>query len=302
MLLGRRAGSGPALPRTNITCTAPGGNWSSTSTWTGGVVPTAADDATITSGCSVTIDTAATALNLTVANGGTLQYEDTTARALTVGSNVTVDTGGVFQSAPTGAQTGHTLSVGANLVNLGTIDFSTNTDTAGASITFTGASNATLNNGGTLDLRTITVNKGTSSSSTLDFLPGGTVTVQGASTAGFLTISNGTFKISGSSALTNPVFAAAAYTIPATGGFWLNDANATVVGQAGSPSNNGSLRVSAGTLNIGTVGTNVPSFLLLISDDVGAKPAMPSFAPPGPSQLMQPTGSTEKLCMNRSPL
>src|SRR4051812_29606976 len=105
MLLGRRAGSGPALPRTNITCAAAGGNWSSTSTWTGGVVPTAADDATITSGCSVTIDTAATALNVTVANGGTLQYEDTTARALTVGSNVTVDTGGVFQSAPTGGQT-----------------------------------------------------------------------------------------------------------------------------------------------------------------------------------------------------
>ena len=55
----------------------------------------------------------------------------------------------------------------------------------------------------------------------------------------------------------NPVFTAAAYTIPATGGFWLNNANATVIGQNGSPTNNGLLRLTAGTLNIGTVGTNV---------------------------------------------
>ncbi len=91
----------------------------------------------------------------------------------------------------------------------------------------------------------------------LDFLPGGTITVQGANTAGFLTIANGTFRVSGSGTLTSPVFAAAAYTIPATGGFWLNDANATVVGQSGNPANNGSLRVTDGTLNVGTLGTNV---------------------------------------------
>ena len=69
----------------------------------------------------------------------------------------------------------------------------------------------------------------------LDFLPGGTITVQGANTAGFLTIRNGTFRISGSDTLSNPVFSVAAYTIPVTGGFWLNNANATVVGQSGSP-------------------------------------------------------------------
>ena len=108
----------------------------------------------IGSGCTVTIDTAAAALNVSVSTGGTLQYEDTTARTLAVGANVTVDAGGTLQSAATGTQTGHILSVGANLVNAGTIDFSTNTDTAGASITFTGAANASLNNSGTLDLRT----------------------------------------------------------------------------------------------------------------------------------------------------
>ena len=74
LLLGRRAGSGSAIPHASISCLAPGGNWSSTGTWSGGVVPTAADDVVIGIGCTVVIDTAAAALNVTVSNGGTLLY------------------------------------------------------------------------------------------------------------------------------------------------------------------------------------------------------------------------------------
>jgi hypothetical protein len=66
LLLGRSAGSGPLIPRASITCVAPGGNRSSPGTWSGGIVPTAADDVTITNGCTVTVDTAAAALNVTV--------------------------------------------------------------------------------------------------------------------------------------------------------------------------------------------------------------------------------------------
>src|SRR5437870_4706912 len=46
-----------------------GGNWSSTTTWAGGVLPTAADDAVIANGDTVTIDTAAVCNNLTVGQG-----------------------------------------------------------------------------------------------------------------------------------------------------------------------------------------------------------------------------------------
>src|SRR5262249_43803503 len=55
----------------------------------------------------------------------------------------------------------------------------------------------------------------------------------------------------------NPVFNLVTYTIPATGAFWLNDSAANIPGLAGSPTNNGLLRVTTGILNVETLGTQV---------------------------------------------
>jgi hypothetical protein len=98
------------------------GNWSNPATW-GGSVPANTDDVTIADGTTVTIDQAVTANSLTVGQGvsGVLQY-DGTARAVTVTTSVTINTGGVFQTNTAGAQTGHSLSVGTNLTNNGTLD------------------------------------------------------------------------------------------------------------------------------------------------------------------------------------
>ena len=207
LLGGRAFGAASSMPLADITCVAPGGNWSSGSTWSGGVVPTAVDNVAITTGCTVTIDTAAVALDLIVIPGGTLQFEETTARTLTLGGNATV--AGTFRSATAGAQTGHMLSLAGHLTNVGTIDFSTNGNTAGANITFTGAGSTVWNNdaGSSTNVRTVILNKGTSAANGVQFSPGGTFTVQGANTSGFLTIANGTFAIAGNGAFTNPVFA-----------------------------------------------------------------------------------------------
>ena len=55
-----------------------GGAWSAPATWTGGVVPGAADDVTIADGDTVTIDTAALAMSVTVGQGtsGVLQWDE----------------------------------------------------------------------------------------------------------------------------------------------------------------------------------------------------------------------------------
>nr|MBP7483541.1 hypothetical protein [Lacunisphaera sp.] len=246
-------------PEAAITCNGAGGLWSAAGSWTGGI-PTNADSVTIGSGCTITIDTAATALTIVVQSGGVLEYDATVAQTLTVVQSVTVDAGGIFRTPATGTITAHVLSVGTDLTNNGTLDLSTNANTAGAGITFTGAGNATFGgSGATTNIRTLTINKGTSFANTLE-LSTSNFTVQGTTTDGtpmaFLTLTNGTLKVSGSFTLAGRFFTAAGYTIPATGGFWLNNPNVTVSGQTGSPTNNGLFRLSSGTFNVGTASGN----------------------------------------------
>lgn len=254
-IIGVQATTAPT-PRTS----AATGLWSAPATWSPAGVPTASDLVTIAAGHTVTIDTAAVAYSVTVAGTGTLQYEQTTARTLTSGSDVTVQPGGTLQSNPAGTVTAHVLSLPGNLVNTGTLDFSTNADTAGAGITFTGTSNTSFSGTGAItDVRQITVNKGTSQAAIMELMPSN-FTVRGAITdtvvGGWLVMSNGTIKISGTFAGTSRVFAAAAYTIPATFGFWLNNPNYVVAAQAGNAINSGLFRLSQGNFNQGTLASH----------------------------------------------
>ena len=104
------------------------------------------------------------------------------------------------------------------------------------------------------------LNKGTSAASVLSFIPGNTFQVlsDGSSGAnGFLSIINGTFNIIGSNNFSNPVFNTGGnYTIPATGGFWLGNQNATVIGMDGTVTNLGDLKITNGTYQVGISGGN----------------------------------------------
>lgn len=244
-------------PLAAFTCNGAGGLWSVPATWSPAGPPTNADDVTISAGCTVTVDTPAAALSLTVQNGGVVVYDAAIVSTLTVGGAVTIDAGGSINAPASGTVTTHVLSVGGNLLNNGILDLSTNTNTAGAGLVFTNpGSNSFSGAGATTDVRTLTINKGTSSANVLE-LSTTNFTVQGASvdspTMAFLTLTNGTLKVSGAFTFAGRFFAGvAAYSIPATGGFWLNNANVTVSGQAGSPTNNGLLRLSTGIYNVGT--------------------------------------------------
>ena len=240
------------------------GLWSSPGTWSTGSVPTSNDAVTISAGTTVTIDTAALSYSTTVAGGAVLQFEQTTARTLASATDVAVQNGGTLQSNPAGTQTGHVLSVAGNLTNSGTLDFSTNADTAGAGITFTGSGNANFGGAGaTTDVRTMTINKGVNNTSVLELNPTA-FTVRGVTTdtvvGGWLVLTNGTLKLSGTFTGSSRVFSAAAYTIGATTGFWLNNPNYVVAAQAGSPTLAGLLHVSQGTFNIGTSTGNSMGF------------------------------------------
>ncbi len=266
--------SAVTAPAATITSTATGGNWSNTATWVGGVVPGAGDEVIIANGATVTIDMDAPALgSLTIGQGtsGILQYDAIAVRTITVSGIVTVKSGAQFRSAAVGSTstiTTHSLLVGGSIINDGTINFSSTAgavgavaNASGAGITFTGASNAVFNcEGSTLiNLRKtngLILNKGTSTTSVLTFSPGGTFQVLSGTTNGFLSITNGTFKIIGTNFFTNPVFSIPSYVIPNTGGFELSNPNATVVGQNGSVDNNGELRITDGIFNVGIVPGN----------------------------------------------
>jgi Carboxypeptidase regulatory-like domain/Fibronectin type III domain/Domain of unknown function (DUF4214) len=249
-----------ATPAPTVVTSVPaGGLWSQTATWSSGIVPTNADNVTIVDGATVTIDTAAVALNVTVGTGGAaanLVWDATAAQSLTIGQNLTIAANGSFTGPATGTVTTHSLSVAGDLTNNGVLDFSTNTNTAGAGITFTGSANNTFGGSGpTTNIRTLTINKGTTFAPTLELNPTN-FTVQGTTTDGapmaFLTLTNGTLKISGTFTMTGRVFSVAGYSIIGSAGFWLNNPNFTVAAQNGTGTITGFFRLSQGTFNLGT--------------------------------------------------
>ena len=283
------------------------GNWGSTSTWSTGTVPTQYDNVVIAGTHTVTINDAASCYDLTVSNGATLIYETATARTLTVNRNAVVTSGGVFTTGASGSVTAHSLLIHGNLTNNGTLDFSTNANTAGATITFTGTAfptvELTLGASSTTDFRNsngVTLDKGSNRNQTLTFSPGGTLTVQGATTTGFLTISNGYFILGGTGAFSNPLFSTAAYSIPASGGLWLNNSNATIVGLNGSSTMAGLLRISGGSLNIGTAGDNSMGFSsgAIITIEGGAVNSVARFGVAAASNAITYTQSGGTVTLN----
>ncbi|MFZ4059488.1 MAG: beta strand repeat-containing protein, partial [Ferruginibacter sp.] len=234
------------------------------------------DNVTIANGATVIIDAASLqCYNLTVGQGtsGILRF-GTTARTFTVNGSVTVATNGTFDAGVVGGTSlTHTLYIGGSTATAnngsgsltvnGVFDMYIGASNGKANITFYGTPAASISGSGTIDLTTAnTLNKGNTTATALVTPPildiQSAFTVQGANNSVFFsTHTAGVLKISGSFTQSNPIYATAAYTIPSLGGLWLNNPNFTVIGLAGSPTNNGLLKISNGTYNIGTAAGNV---------------------------------------------
>ncbi|MCK4781713.1 G8 domain-containing protein [Candidatus Parcubacteria bacterium] len=81
------------------------GNWDATSTWSGGVVPTSADDVTILDTHTVTVNVSnATSSSLTINSGGTLTFLNSTDTSLT--TNGTTSITGTLSIGTSGARIG----------------------------------------------------------------------------------------------------------------------------------------------------------------------------------------------------
>ncbi|MGC2235791.1 MAG: G8 domain-containing protein [Pyrinomonadaceae bacterium] len=255
----------------NDTCSGTPTNWTATTSWADGTVPTTGDNVTIQSGCTMIVDTATpTALNLTVQSGGTLRYHPTTASTLTLLGDVTVDAGGTFD-AGTGVLQTHVLNIGGsstasgaagNLTVNGTFDMFT---TASVTTNFFGSTNGTLSGAGaTADFFAIVGQKGTNQTAILDVTR--VITIASPSASGSrLTVNGGTIKIS-SATVATPWFGTNTIT-GANGRLWVNNAGASLqcVGTgvsatgSGSPTFTGGLRIDSGLVGYGQ-GNNTMTF------------------------------------------
>jgi len=248
-------------------------NWSVVATWSCGHVPVAGDDVTITAGGTTTLDVNSNSLSSLTVNGaltvgGNLNV-NFAASPMTINNTGTVTIGNsavaramivtgdlhVFGTFIVGATAAtHTLSVAAGFNNTGTVNFAPAANRV-CNVTFNKNGSMNVSGAGSYTFNLITLNMGASNANVLDMLASYTAP------AGFLTITNGTYKHDSPSNIT-PWITTAGATIPATGGFWLNSAATVTTSGANVTINGGYLRISSGTMNIG----NTDTTLLVLGD------------------------------------
>jgi hypothetical protein len=241
--------------------------WSDAGSWDPPGAPTSEDSVVIEGGMQVILDDFGAICYSIRVGGGTgtaiLEFDETNVSQLLVTQDVTIESNGIFRSNLNGTERNHTLIMtGGNLTNNGTLDFSTNSNQAGATITFESATDDqlfTLGSSSTTNFKQsggVIVSKGTDNTKKVTFTPGGTITVEGANDNGFLQLVNGGFEITGSGTFSNPLFSDAFYTLDPSTALYLDNPNATVAGQNSDLTMSGKIIVIQGTYNIGNTADN----------------------------------------------
>ena len=246
LLLGLACALGQAPAAFALTCTSVGSSsWSLAATWTSvgncNRVPLAGDDVVINAG-TTTLDTNSAALSTLTVNGALVIGNNATARALTVTGSIVIAATGTISLGATAAT--HTLTAGGDITNAGSMNLSPGASRF-ANVTFNRNGSQVVSGAGGYTFNLITLNEGATNANVLDMQAAITVP------SPFLTITNGTYKHSSTTNIT-PWTTAGGATIPATGGFWLNSSATVTTGAFDVTINGGYLRVSNGTMNLGS--------------------------------------------------
>ena len=219
------------------------GNWSSPTTWDCSCVPTAGDSVIIANSTTVILDGTGACNKLSVGQGvsGQLTIGNSSSnQALNVNTDVTVNAGATMTTGAFAAT--HTMTIGGNLTNNGTLNLVPGAGQV-CNVIFNKNGNQTISGAGaTTNFNLITLNMGTSNANVLDI-----TSTNFTTPANFLTLTNGTFKLS-TGAIVTPF--TGAVTIPLSAGIWVNNAGATM-SMGATVTLYGYVRATAGILNIG---------------------------------------------------
>ena len=238
-------GSQATSPAPNV-ISAQTGPWNTGSTWIGGVVPASTANVTIADNTTVTLDGSDTTNSITVGQGGSgaslIIGNSATARMLTVNGGFTVNTGGSVTVNSGFAQTAHAINITGDIANSGTFNMEASV-TSRCVVTFSKNGPQNIQGGGTTRFGKIALNMGSTNSNILDVSATNFVDT----VANFLTLTNGTFRVSTGATLT-PFLGNV--TVPSSAGLWLYS-NSPTVTIPDSLIVSGALRVSSGVLTIG---------------------------------------------------
>lgn len=189
--------------------------------------------------------------NLTLSAGTINIGNSSTIQKIIVNGNVGVSTGTTF-TVSTASDATHLLTIGGDVVNNGTFNLRPDANSL-CNVIFNKDGNQTVSGtGGVTSFNHITTNLGSVNTNYVD------VTASGfAAPNGFLTLNNGSFNLNNSGLTISPFLADITdgnYLIPATAGLWVNagtinsaDMNWTIAGL---------IKVTGGTMNIGTLADN----------------------------------------------
>ncbi|ALM47776.1 hypothetical protein AMR72_01990 [Flavobacterium psychrophilum] len=171
-------------------------------------------------------------------------------RKVNVYDDITVANGATLTISPS-SDVKHSINIGGDIISNGVLDMTADANSLG-SVSFIREGNQTISGTGTTDFHEITLNQGNSNVNTLE------VTIPNfIAPAGFLTLSNGTFKLDNAGITVTPFLndiTTDHYLIPATAGLWVNAG--TINSSAMNWTIDGLVRVSGGTLNMGSAVNN----------------------------------------------
>lgn len=225
-------------PPRNFTSVA-SGNWNLAATWDINAVPTNADNAIISTGTTVTLNTNNLAINDLTVNG-TLNYA-TAAATFAVKGNLLVNTGGNLDAFA--GTTGKSLVVSRNFTNNGNVDLSKGTAVNNI-LTFDGSIPQTVGGTGTFTnnlIRNLTINNSSSGIITWNFNDlrvGGNLTFTKGKVAlgsNTLTLGTGVAAGTGNNAIGALIYTSGGFISGTFSRWWANTATGTALTSGNLP-------------------------------------------------------------------
>lgn len=239
----------------------------------------------------VTVQDVTVKMLFSVSSGSVHIGNSDSVRKVNVYDDITVASGATLTISPS-SDAKHSINIGGDILSNGVFDMTADANSLGA-VNFVREGNQTISGSGVSDFHEITVNQGTSNVNTLD------VTTAGfTAPAGFLTLSNGTFKLDNAALTVTPFLADVTdghFLIPASAGLWVNAG--TINSSAMNWTVAGLVKVSGGVLNMGSAVNNtvIPKDLSQFSISGGTLNMASAISNPGAGWRLDMQGGTLNL-------